>query len=710
MNTDKIFRFLLSVFIRVHLWPLIPFAAACWAQTAVTIAAHPESPGIAIARDFIGLSFETGSIASATGFPAENPVLQRMVAQVGPGLLRFGGNSVDTLTGWMRGQRTPSTPSSVITSSDADRVFAFARTVGWRVLFSLNLGHGDPATDADEADYVYGSASDVLSGFEIGNEPDLYHSNGLRPTTYTVNDYMAEWQTYADAIQTKVPAAVLTGSAAAGSITTWTSIFASQLGSRIALLTQHLYPLAPTSAVSSTASNVASIPHILGATARQTEDTDGSELQQIAQGQKIPWRMAETNSCYNGGETGVSNVFASALWGVDYMFTLAGRNSAGVNFHGGGTGTYTPIAVTTTQATARPLYYALLLFRAAARGRVVPVTVSTNGVNLTAYGALDDDGTLRLTVINKDTTQDAAVSMAPGSGYTTALAMRLAAPAVDSTTGVTLGGSSVQADGSWLPAQLENISSSGGAFLTTVPAASAVLVNFGNGNMAVANAAGGQREIAPNSLASAYGQPLGMVESTSPSGTPVAGLAGVVATMTDAAGATRPLALTYAGPSQVNFLVPDGTATGTATVHIGAVSGTVTVSAVAPGLFSMGASTTAAAGAIRVPNGQTTQTVLPVFDCSSGACNTVPIVIDNQSTVYVSLYGTGLRGAAASSVTCTVGGVQAPVTYAGPQGPFAGLDQVNISIPAALRGRGEVDVVVTAGGKASNAVRLGFGG
>lgn len=688
----------------------LAWSSACWAQTTVTVAAHPESPGIAIPRDFIGLSFESGSLTTATGFPAENPVLQRMVAQVGPGLLRFGGNSVDKLTGWLRGPRTPSTPSSVIAASDVDRAFAFARAVGWRVLFSLALGQGDPATDADEADYVFRSASDVLSGFEIGNEPDLYHSNGLRPATYTVNDYMAEWRTYAGAIQNQVPAAVLTGSAAAGSITTWTTTFASQLGSRIALLTQHLYPLAPTSAVSSTASNVASIPHILGTTARQTEDTDGSQLQQIALGQKIPWRMAETNSCYNGGEKGVSDVFASALWGVDYMFTLAGRNSAGVNFHGGGTGTYTPIAVTTTQATARPLYYALLLFRAAARGRVVPVTVSTSGVNLTVYSALDDDGTLRVTAINKDMTQDAAVSIAPGAGYTTALAMRLAAPAADSTTGVTLGGAFVQADGSWLPAQLENLPSSGGAFPTTVRAASAVLAVFGSGNMAVVNAAGGGAGIAPNSLASAYGQALGVVESQPPSGTLAAGLAGVNATMTDAAGATRPLAFTYAGPSQVNFLVPDGTATGTATVQIGAKNAAVTVSAAAPGLFAMGASTTAAAGAIRVPNGQTAQTALPVFDCGSGTCNPVPIAIDNQSTVYVSLYATGLRGAAASTVTCTVGGVPAPVTYAGPQGGFPGLDQVNISIPAALRGRGEVDVVVSAGGQASNAVRLAFGG
>jgi uncharacterized protein (TIGR03437 family) len=683
-------------------------APVCWAQTAVavSIAAQSGSPGVAIPGNFIGLSFEANSLTSGS-FPAENAVFQRMVSQIGPGLIRFGGNSVDQLTGWTRGQRTPSTPSSVMTSSDIDPAFAFARAVGWQVLFSVNLGHGDPPTDADEAAYVYQTASDVVSGLEIGNEPDLYHSNGLRPTTYTVTNYLAEWQTYANAIQAETPAAVLTASAAAGSITTWTGTVAQQLGSRIALLTQHLYPLAPSSA-NPNASNVASIPNILGSAARNTEDTDGSELLQIAQGQKLPWRMSETNSCYDGGQAGVSNVFASALWGVDYMFTLAGRSSTGVNFHGGGTGNYTPIAVSGSTVIARPLYYALLMFRAAARGRIVPLTVSANGVNLTAYGALDNDGTLRVTVINKDMTQNAAVTITPGGSYTTALAMTLTAPAPASTTGVTLGGESVQADGSWLPAQLETAALSHGTFSATVPSASALLVAFGNGSVGVANSASGQTQIAPNSLASAYGQALGMVESGTASA-PVQSLAGVTATITDSSGATGPLALTYAGPSQVNFVVPGGTASGTATVHIGASSGAVTVSAAAPGLFELASNQTAAALAVRVENGQTAQTPVSAFDCSLGTCTAVPIVIDSQSTVYVSLYGTGIRGAA-SSTTCTVGGLPVPVTYAGPQNEYPGLDQVNISIPASLRGSGVVDVVVSSGGKASNSVRLAFGG
>ncbi len=38
----------------------------------------------------------------------------------------------------------------------------------------------------------------------------------------------------------------------------------------------------------------------------------------------------------------------------------------------------------------------------------------------------------------------------------------------------------------------------------------------------------------------------------------------------------------------------------------------------------------------------------------------------------------------------------------GAQGSYSGLDQYNILIPSSLAGKGQVDVVVTAGGKPSN--------
>jgi uncharacterized protein (TIGR03437 family) len=75
--------------------------------------------------------------------------------------------------------------------------------------------------------------------------------------------------------------------------------------------------------------------------------------------------------------------------------------------------------------------------------------------------------------------------------------------------------------------------------------------------------------------------------------------------------------------------------------------------------------------------------------------------------VYLSLYGTGLRGTGGRpEVTVTIGGVQAQVLFAGPQPQYIGLDQVNVIVPAALRGRGLVDIAVTIGTNSSNTVSI----
>ena len=76
-------------------------------------------------------------------------------------------------------------------------------------------------------------------------------------------------------------------------------------------------------------------------------------------------------------------------------------------------------------------------------------------------------------------------------------------------------------------------------------------------------------------------------------------------------------------------------------------------------------------------------------------------------TVYLILYGTGIRfRSALSAVTTSIGGTNAGVLYAGGDTGFVGLDQVNVLLPRSLAGRGEVDVVITADGKAANTVRI----
>ena len=110
----------------------------------------------------------------------------------------------------------------------------------------------------------------------------------------------------------------------------------------------------------------------------------------------------------------------------------------------------------------------------------------------------------------------------------------------------------------------------------------------------------------------------------------------------------------------------------------------------------------AAATAVRIQNG--VQASVPVFNCGATECVATPIELAANAPVYLSLYGTGLRRQQRASAT--VNGVNVPVLYAGAQPSFAGLDQVNIELPASLRGSGEVEIIVTIDNQPANAVSV----
>jgi uncharacterized protein (TIGR03437 family) len=78
--------------------------------------------------------------------------------------------------------------------------------------------------------------------------------------------------------------------------------------------------------------------------------------------------------------------------------------------------------------------------------------------------------------------------------------------------------------------------------------------------------------------------------------------------------------------------------------------------------------------------------------------------------VYAVLYGTGIRGSTAlENVVLTIGSVPVVVRYAGPQEEFPGVDQINAGpLPHSLKGRGDVDAILTVNGKISNRVKLRF--
>lgn len=182
-------------------------------------------------------------------------------------------------------------------------------------------------------------------------------------------------------------------------------------------------------------------------------------------------------------------------------------------------------------------------------------------------------------------------------------------------------------------------------------------------------------------------------------------LGGATVSVTDSAGTTAQAQISYASESQINFRMPTGLASGAATVAISAdgttVPSKINIQPIYPNLFMINANALAAAGVVRVHDGQAANE--QVYQVSNGAVVARPIPLDGDS-VYLVLYGSGLGPA--TSATATVGGVNATVAYAGPQGTYEGLDQYNILIPASLAGKGSVNVIVTAGGKPSNPVNV----
>lgn len=219
----------------------------------------------------------------------------------------------------------------------------------------------------------------------------------------------------------------------------------------------------------------------------------------------------------------------------------------------------------------------------------------------------------------------------------------------------------------------------------------------------VSTAGSNPEAVAPDSIASLYGSGFSASQASAGSGVLPTTLAGTSVTIMDTAGAERPAPLYYVSPSQIDYLIPAGTAPGKAFAFVKSGSQTtgaaiLDVEQVAPGLFTVAGGNLAAALVQRV-KGDGTQTVEAV---------TAPIDLGPATDqVFLTLFGTGIRGRSANpAVTATAGGQALTVSYAGPQNGFAGLDQVNVLLPRGLAGSGSVEIALAVDGWDANKVTI----
>jgi hypothetical protein len=450
-----------------------------------TVSIDAAHPGSRLAADAVGLSFEERELGIGNLDASKGNMVQ-LFRTLGASNVRIGGNTLDRDTLWVPAGQQPPDPKpdwvqDLVTPSDIKRLKGFLDATGWRAEVGINVGRWDPALGRDQARTLQKVLGPKLNSIECGNEPDQWSGKGMAPQGFDYAQYHPRWAACADVVGN----GRIAGPDTAGTSSSWAASLAADEGSRMNMLTVHQYASGPditidkmlapgqiTSQLGSVASNLAA-----------------------AKAAGLPMRVDEANSAYSGGVDGVSNVYASALWVVDYGLSMAQAGLEGVNIHGG-LGVcndpiwngkfqrYTPICASNTAYElaqvyrVMPIYYGIWMARQMGPGRFLPVTVSSQ-TNLSAYAVAGNDGHTRIALVQKDATTNAPVhvTLSVGKGSGTAKVLHMTGDAL-SGTATTIQGSTVDGSGRLTPGKPDTARVSKGTLSLDVPSGSATIVTF----------------------------------------------------------------------------------------------------------------------------------------------------------------------------------------------------------------------------------------
>lgn len=218
-------------------------------------------------------------------------------------------------------------------------------------------------------------------------------------------------------------------------------------------------------------------------------------------------------------------------------------------------------------------------------------------------------------------------------------------------------------------------------------------------------------QIARGSIASIFGTELANTTLSTPSANLPRELGGVRVTVKGLSAQ-----LIFVSPGQINFIVPQGVGDGEEvpfSINNNGLrsTGKARIASIGPGIFTLTSdgqgSAAAQCGRIIDIEDEDPDEEDPEprqeFVFSNPPCAVGTIERPN----YLIIYGTGWRNVV-QSTTVTIGEEVVIPVFDGPQGFFAGLDQINVPLPQAAMGMGELDVKVSTGGVESKVVKVEF--
>jgi hypothetical protein len=445
------------------------------AASRVRVTVERAFVGRPVPAGFLGLSMEYPDLEGYAGTSghALDPILVRLIrglAPYGNPSLRFGGDTTDWTWSPIRAMARPNGIRYSISRRWLAVAKALSTATGAHLLLGVNLeADSRRIADAEVRRFTSTFGRQSIAGFEIGNEPELYDSFAWyvlnhqphygRPRGYTFGDFMADFAR----IASTMPHAPLAGPDIGGPA--WIPYLGRFLSGerRVGVATLHRYPLKRCRA-----SVHLTIGELLANSASTGLANGLARYAEIAHAHHVPLRIDEMNAVSCGGEAGVSNTFAAALWSIDALFSLARVGVDGVNIH---TRPRTSGELFTVarahghwRAVVHPEYYGLALFAQAAPPGARLLKISGANLRAVRIWATDDAGTVRVALVNKSTADARTISLRlPATGAGTGSLERLQDRSAHSTSGASLSAGAP-------------ISPQNGSYVVRLPAASAALL------------------------------------------------------------------------------------------------------------------------------------------------------------------------------------------------------------------------------------------
>ncbi|KAI1632428.1 hypothetical protein F4809DRAFT_656346 [Biscogniauxia mediterranea] len=477
-------------------------------------ASPPDGTSGPVSPSFAGFGIEPSNLFSFMGGEAPNALTRNLLDNLQsytgyPAHVRLGGNTADYMVYDESHASWDWAPNPAASGAGAvkwdsmvvgPRFFEAADRLptGTPVTWGLNLAY---AAD-DWADRIVATAAQVLArctnlrlvSFEIGNEPDLYLQNGFRAgdPSWGGAAYARQWRDRAQALWDRVlaprgvGAAFFEAAATASTIGTdfgiaelsgfgiegppgasdyydsSSSSSSSAASTFLSSWNQHDYYFYI--GVSTYAITLARLMQL-----STTEDQFAAWAAQVRQAAATgrPYALREMGIVGPVGLAGVTDVFGTALWTLNFLLYAAGLGVESVQLHmtdNSAASAWQPVALDGRPPGVRPVYYGVAAFDQiigpSCAARVAPLALddppAAYADHARAYAVYQSDALSSVVVVNARPANASAADKpslavrvrlpAAAAGQTLHLAY-LSGPGADATDGTTWNGLSFEQSG-----------------------------------------------------------------------------------------------------------------------------------------------------------------------------------------------------------------------------------------------------------------------